>query len=65
MTFASGLSVPRPNAGIISVPKSIVRICMVVSGKGTAPPEKRYTAEGTASGTLEFRIYIMNLRIFA
>ena len=41
MTVPSGGSVPKPSAGSMSVPRSMVRICMVVSGSGTAPPESR------------------------
>ena len=41
MTSSSGASQPRPSAGSMSVPRSIVRICIVVSGSGTAPPENR------------------------
>src|SRR5436305_13719230 len=38
-------------AGRVSVPRSIARICITVSGSGTAPPASAKTRKGTTSGT--------------
>ena len=56
ITPGSGGSTPNPSAGIISVPKSTARICIIVNGSGTKPLDKRKNADGTASGVFELKI---------
>jgi hypothetical protein len=65
MTPCSGSSVPKPSAGIMSVPRAMERICITVKGSGMAPRENKNAADGTASATLLLRIYRRNLRRLA
>src|SRR6266700_1311810 len=39
------------SAGRVSVPRSMARICMTVSGSGIAPPASAKTRNGKTSGT--------------
>ena len=50
MMPGSGASVPSASAGIMSVPRSMARICMTVSGSGMRKTTKRMN--GTISGML-------------
>ena len=50
MRPGSAASRPSASAGRISVPRSIARICITVSGSGTAPPESAKTRNGITSG---------------
>ena len=63
ITLLSAVSAPKPNAGTISVPISIVKICIIVRGTGIKPPEIRYKAGAAASGVLLSNIYLRNFRI--
>ena len=52
----SAASAPNPNAGHISGPKSTVKICITVIGKGIRPAENKNNTEGIASGTFEVKM---------